>query len=417
MGDIVDRRYRVEQKLAVGGFGAIYRATDLSIGRPGALKVLHRELAGDPSVVARFRREAAALARLKSPNTLTLYDVGETDDTLYFVMELLRGESLEQVFLREGRLPWRRVARIIRGVCNSLREAHAIGLVHRDLKPANIFLETHAHESDFVKVLDFGIAKVLETSELPNLDLTRHGHTVGTFDYMAPEQMIGGRCSFKSDVFTLGVVMYEMIAGTRPYGEATSPPQMVMALLSTTPAPLHDVPAELGALISRCLAREVGPRPTVAKIDEVLERMLASSDSGRIQPGRARTLPHASERAFGAGGRHAPTQLSRAETVPLAEDSLETAATILAYDSGDDVATAFAAGTSESDRFTVSSPPPVPKGRFASGTTPPERVTVSRSDAALAVGDSAGVMFLRAATVALCLFSLGFLIALAVMTL
>jgi serine/threonine-protein kinase len=279
MRDIVDGRYRVEQKLAAGGFGAIYRATDLQIGRQVALKVLHRELAGDGNVVARFRREAAALATLKSPNTLTLYDVGEDHDTLYIVMELLRGESLQDVYDRTGTLSWRRMARITRGVCSSLREAHDAGIVHRDLKPANIFLENHALEADFVKVLDFGIAKILDTSELYNADLTIHGQMIGTFDYMAPEQMIGGRTTEKTDVFTLGVVMYEMLAGARPYGEPKGPATMLMALLSTTPVPLTGIPPALARIIMRCISREPDDRPTVLELDDILAGVLDLPES------------------------------------------------------------------------------------------------------------------------------------------
>src|SRR6185503_2666174 len=154
-----------------------------------ALKILHRELARDAQVVEQFRREASALAKLRDPHTITMYDVGESPDgTRYIVMELLRGESLHELFHKSGkRLPWRRVTAIARGVCSSLREAHAVGIVHRDLKPANIHLERTAIEADYVKVLDFGIAKMVDTVE-PNRDLTLAGQMIGTFDYMPPEQ-------------------------------------------------------------------------------------------------------------------------------------------------------------------------------------------------------------------------------------
>jgi len=274
----VDHRYRIEQKLAVGGFGTIYRATDTLIGRQVALKILHRELAGDQNVVARFRRETAALAKLRSTNTLTMYDVGETDDTLYFVMELLRGESLHDVFTKGGPLPWRRMAHIARGVCASLREAHGFGIVHRDLKPANIFLERHALDVDCVKVLDFGIAKVLASSELENRDLTRVGQMIGTFDYMAPEQMVGAPCTNKSDMFTLGVVLHEMISGTRPYS-AANPAEMLMVLMTTTPRPLTGVPSELARIVKKCLSREAQDRPDVVELDRVLETLLAVDEN------------------------------------------------------------------------------------------------------------------------------------------
>ncbi len=282
-GTILDGRYRIDEKLAAGGFGSIYRALDLVMGREVALKVLHRQLATDPNVVERFRREAGALARLRDPHTITMYDVGEsTDGTRYIVMELLRGESLHAQFLAHGTLPWRRVVRIARGVCSSLREAHAVGIVHRDLKPANIHLEQHALESDFVKVLDFGIAKQIDASE-PNRDLTLAGQLVGTFDYMPPEQMIGGMCTGKSDVFMLGVVIYEMIAGERPFGEAKGAASMLMQVLGTKPSSLAayaSVPPALDAIVLRALELEPELRPDIFELDEELARILDETYEG-----------------------------------------------------------------------------------------------------------------------------------------
>ena len=282
-GAILDGRYRMDEKLAAGGFGSIYRATDLVMGRAVALKVLHRELTYDDNVVARFRREAAALARLRDPHTITMYDVGEAEDgTLYIVLELLRGESLFERFHAQGRMPWRRVVAIARGVCSAMREAHACGIVHRDLKPANIYLEQHALQSDYVKVLDFGIAKIVEGSELEQRDLTLHGQMVGTFDYMPPEQLIGGACNGRSDVFTLGVVIYEMIAGARPFGEARGPASMLMTVLGTAPVPLAqraNVPAALDALVMRCLARDPSERIDIGPLDDELARILDAEEA------------------------------------------------------------------------------------------------------------------------------------------
>jgi serine/threonine-protein kinase len=282
-GAILDGRYRIDEKLAAGGFGAIYRATDLVMGREVALKVLHRELAHDSNVVERFRREASALAKLRDPHTITMYDVGQAPDgTRYIVMELLRGMSLHELFHESGkRLPWRRVVAIARGVCSSLREAHSVGLVHRDLKPANIHLERHPIEADYVKVLDFGIAKMIDTVE-PNRNLTHAGQMIGTFDYMPPEQMIGGMTSGKSDVFTLGVVIYEMIAGERPYGEATGPASRLMTLLGTTPTPLAQrapVPAELDRIIMRAIEKDPELRPDIFELDAELACILDQSNA------------------------------------------------------------------------------------------------------------------------------------------
>ncbi|NVB82215.1 MAG: protein kinase [Kofleriaceae bacterium] len=278
-GAVLDGRYRIEQKLAEGGFGAIYRATDLVMGREVALKVLHSEIADDASVVERFRREAGALARLRDPHTITMYDVGHSaDGTRYIVMELLRGESLYTLFTRHGRLPWQRVAAIARGVCSSLREAHAFQIIHRDLKPANIHLERHALEADYVKVLDFGIAKMLDASDVMNPALTIAGQLVGTYDYMSPEQMLGGSCNGRSDVFALGVIIYEMITGVRPYGaDANGPASMLMALLGTEPALMSshvDVPPALDRVVMKALAQDPKDRLDVDDLDEALAFIL-----------------------------------------------------------------------------------------------------------------------------------------------
>jgi serine/threonine-protein kinase len=256
-GKVLDRRYRIEFKLATGGFGSVYRAKHVINGREVAIKVLHAALANDKGVSARFRREAAALGQLKNPHTITAYDFGEASDgTLYIVMELLSGESLYEVFRSHGALPWRRMANIIVQVCSSLAEAHAHGIVHRDLKPANIHLESRGGEEDFVKVLDFGIAKIMQGSALESQGLTHAGQVIGTFDYMAPEQLVGGEVSGRSDIFTLGVLLHEMITGEHPYGGVETPAAMISAILGVTPPPVSTraaAPPELDRIVQKCL--------------------------------------------------------------------------------------------------------------------------------------------------------------------
>jgi len=236
LGEVFDRRFRVEARIAAGGFGAIYRATHLKSGHQFALKVLHPNLTGAPDVVARFRREGAALTLLRDPHTITAYELGEADDgTLYIVMELLRGESLYERYRAHGPMPWESVVAIARAVCSSLAEAHALGIIHRDLKPTNIHLEPRGNERDFVKVLDFGIAKILQDSDIDSSELTQAGQMIGTLDYMSPEQMVGGMCTASSDIYTLGIVMYEMIAGGKPFDNANSAAAALAAVLTTTP--------------------------------------------------------------------------------------------------------------------------------------------------------------------------------------
>ncbi len=284
IGAVLDRRYRIEYRLAAGGFGAIYRALHVITGRPVALKVLHAKLATEPDVVARFRREAAALAQLRSQHTITAYDFGQTSDgMLYIVMELLQGETMWERFEALGPFPWRKLVAIMRQVCSSLAEAHALGIVHRDLKPTNIHLEPVSGNPDFVKVLDFGIAKILHGSSLDHSDLTKSGTVVGTFDYMAPEQMVGAATTGQSDIYTRGIVMYEMLTGERAFGQPETPAQMLAAMLSTVPRAISnfcDAPPELDDVILKCLDKEPAKRyRDVLELADALDQVIAMDDT------------------------------------------------------------------------------------------------------------------------------------------
>ena len=269
VGAILAGEYKIEAKIAEGGFGSIYQATHIESGLDCALKVLHGELAQDDSLAARFRREGATLSRLHDPHTVATYDVGEADDgTLYIAMELLRGESLHDRMSTLGTITWRTALAIVRDVCSALAEAHDLGIVHRDLKPANI----HLVANDQVKLLDFGIAKVSGSEVDDGAELTRTGQTVGTLEYMAPEQIIGGSCEPRSDIYQLGVLLFEMITGRRPFAESKEPTAMITALLTQSPPVPSSVfagalPAEIDALILRCLERE--PEHRFANVREL----------------------------------------------------------------------------------------------------------------------------------------------------
>jgi serine/threonine protein kinase len=264
--------YRLEDRLAQGGFGAVYRATHVGTGTKVAVKLLHPQFADSREVVTRFQREAAALSRLRDPHTVTLLAHGDH----WLAMELLAGESLYERFTTCGAMPWRKVVAIARQVCSSLAEAHALGIIHRDLKPANIHLRD---ADDFVKVLDFGIAKLLQDSS----ELTHAGQMIGTFDYMAPEQLVGGEVSPASDLYTLGIVMYEMIAGERPFPDVAGPASLLGAVLTQALPPLSshaNVPAELDALVMRCLALDPSDRFASAnELAAALDAMLADPDT------------------------------------------------------------------------------------------------------------------------------------------
>ena len=287
VGSVLANEYRIDSKIAEGGFGSIYAATHIESGLDVALKVMHAELAADRSLATRFRREGATLSRLHDPHTVAMYNAGEDEDgTLFIAMELLRGENLHERMTAQGLLHWRDSLAIIRDVCSALAEAHELGIVHRDLKPANIYLTS----GDVVKLLDFGIAKVTGSEVDDGADLTRMGQTIGTLEYMAPEQIIGGTCEPRSDIYQLGVLMFEMITGRRPFADAIEPTAMITALLTLNPPSVSSMfchsclPVELDALIQRCLEREPEHRfKNVRELVDAIVRLLSQREATAAQ--------------------------------------------------------------------------------------------------------------------------------------
>ncbi len=293
IGTTINDRYRIEERIAIGGFGAIYRGTQLTSQHPVAIKFMHRDLDTDANLVARFRREGVVLCNLRDVHTVTTYELDETaDNQLFIVMELLEGTNLQQVFGAAGRLPWPRVFAIARSVCSALAEAHALGIVHRDLKPANIYLDARDQRADFVKVLDFGIAKILQESRINDrAELTVMGQAVGTLEYMAPEQLMGGKCDGRTDIYTLGVVAFEMITGHRPFPEAGL--DLLTTQLSRRPPPVSErvsVPPGVDRVVQRCLEPDASDRfPDVVALAAALDEMIAAAQ--RIDPAPRRPAP------------------------------------------------------------------------------------------------------------------------------
>jgi serine/threonine-protein kinase len=275
LGAEIAGRYVPEKRIAIGGFGSIYRGHELLSGRPIALKVMHRELSGDDNLVARFRREGTVLRKLLDVHAVATYELGETDGRPFIAMELLEGETLLQAFRNAGQLPWRRVLQIGKGVCSALDEAHRLGIIHRDLKPANIFLTSQG----IVKVLDFGIAKILSNSEVSDpRELTIMGTAVGTLEYMAPEQLMGGKADPRTDVYTLGVVMYETITGRRPFNAAgfdLLTEQLTMPV--PPPSSIVELPPLVDQLLVRCLAQDADDRfASAAELSRAIDEALVA---------------------------------------------------------------------------------------------------------------------------------------------
>jgi serine/threonine-protein kinase len=272
--------YRLGSLLGRGGMGEVYLATHRMLARPAAIKLLRPEmLAGrDGSsaelAAARFRREAEAAARLRSPHTVELYDFGVTQEgTLYLVMELLDGLDLETLVQRHGPLPASRTIHLLRQVCESLEEAHARGLVHRDIKPANIHVGRVGLRHDFVKVLDFGLVKSVAGVSDDSL-ATATGLTPGTPAYMAPEMTRGDPVSGQADIYAVGCVGYYLLTGRLVF-EADNAYQMIARHLSAEPIPPSvrgnvALPPGLDRLVLSCLAKNPAQRPDAAELGRAL---------------------------------------------------------------------------------------------------------------------------------------------------
>ena len=250
-------RYRMGALLATGGMGEVWAAHDLLLDRPVAVKVLGGALAGDGRAAERLRREARAAGRLEHPSIARVLDLGEHDGRPYLVMELLEGESLATRIDRAGPMPPDEAARVVAAVADALEAAHAAGVVHRDVKPGNVFL-TSAGE---VKVLDFGIAWCAHDTALTT------GELLGTAAYLAPERVLGHRATPAADIYALGVVLYELLAGHRPF-DADSEVELAMAHVNANPPSLREVaPAAPPFLIAAChqaMAKDPSARPPSA---------------------------------------------------------------------------------------------------------------------------------------------------------
>jgi len=276
VGRTLNNRYRVERKIGEGGFGAVFEGKQLATGRPVALKILHPHSVADATVVARFRREAEACSQLRNPHTVTIYDFDQTEDgTLYLAMELVRGESLQELQHRDGVIEASRALCILDQVAEALAEAHDRGIVHRDMKPENIMVERRG-EADFVKVLDFGIAKILSgegNKAIPAL--TAIGQTVGTLEFMSPEQLRGKALDGRSDIYALGMVAYEMVTGQLPFKGAKSTTEVIQFHLQDPPP----APSSLRPDLS-----------LPASVDEVILKMVAKARDDRHENAAALRL-------------------------------------------------------------------------------------------------------------------------------
>jgi eukaryotic-like serine/threonine-protein kinase len=290
IGKTVDSgEYVILDRIGTGGMGSVYKAEQPSMNRLVAVKVLHSRFATRDDLVARFRREARAMSQLSHPNTARVYKYGALDDgSVYFVMDYLEGRNLAHEVRQKGPMEANRAVRIMIQVCGALEEAHRAGIVHRDLKPENVFLTTQAGTSDFPKVLDFGLAKMSEKQMgRGSMMFTQQGMVFGTPEFMSPEQAQGEELDRRSDIYSLALILYELMTGLLPF-EAKTPLDMMKAHVKDPPIPLGQrVPGlrftpELEAVIAKALAKKPDDRyPTAADFCEALRGCLREEADGQ----------------------------------------------------------------------------------------------------------------------------------------
>ncbi len=297
-GSVFGNRYTLGDRIAVGGMGEVWRATDEVLGRKVAIKLLSPSLADQPGFTRRFREEARHTAQLGHPNIAAVYDYGEDSGASWLVMELVEGKPLSQI-IGEGPLPPRRVSAIMAQAALALQAAHENGVIHRDVKPANILIR---HDGS-VKLTDFGIARAVDAAPI-----TRTGEVMGTAQYISPEQAMGKPVGPASDLYALGVVAHEMLTGERPFDEG-SPVATAMAHIHNPPPPLPaSVPEPLAGVIMACLAKDPAARPHSG--GDVSAALSGAPDAPTfaqtevLKPGtgstrRLRTAPQATQQGYG----------------------------------------------------------------------------------------------------------------------
>jgi serine/threonine-protein kinase len=294
LGTVLLDRVRIERPIARGGMGKVYYGQQVGMNRPCAIKILNPRMSGGADLAEftrRFLLEASIAAKLTHPNVVTIFDYGETaDGSCFIAMEYLEGKSLSDELKAVGRMPAERAIHIVRQVARALREAHALGVVHRDMKPGNVYLVKRDDDDDVVKVLDFGLVKDNAASE--GQDHTQFGQIMGSPRYMAPEQVQGKNVDARTDVYSVGAMLYAMLAGKPPFDRA-SDLAILMAQVSEKPPPMASVapdvslPPGLEALVMKCLAKN--PADRFASMEELInglklrgDALATTSDSGGL---------------------------------------------------------------------------------------------------------------------------------------
>ena len=284
VGTVIAGKYRIDAVLGRGGMGAVYRATHVMLNKTVAVKTINRDLIESAEMVQRFQREARAATSLEHPNIVAVYDLGQADDGgLYIAMEFVKGVDLKDVIRASGPMPAARIVPLLAQVASALARAHRNHIVHRDLKPQNLVIATDANGQERVKLLDFGIAKTLEEGAT---QLTADGYSLGTPQYMAPEQAMGEQVDGRADIYALGVILYEMLVGDVPFNAASAPAVLVKHLNEAPEPPSHRrpdlrIPPALEAVALRCLEKDPANRfQTAEEFGAALERSVPAGAPG-----------------------------------------------------------------------------------------------------------------------------------------
>ena len=301
IGSVVGN-YKIIDKIGEGGMGAVFKGVDLMLEREVAIKMLRPELAQQPAVVERFRTEAVTLAKLNHPNVATLHSFFRQGEDFFMVMEFVRGETLDSMIRQHGAMPCERAIDMFTMALEGIDHAHKMGIIHRDIKPANMMLT----ETGTIKVMDFGIARVLGTDRL-----TRAGHLIGTAEYMSPEQVRGEETDARSDIYSLGILLYEMLTGRVPFNN-TSEYELMRSQIEDAPAPPRTFAPHIPLGIEQAIMR------SLAKKREARYQSASEFRESLLQ----RTTGVATNPAMRTGGYAAPVVLG-AQTRPMAPPSAE----------------------------------------------------------------------------------------------
>ena len=328
VGKTFDGRYAIESRIAAGGMGAIYRARQLSTRREVALKVIRESAMSKPNIVKRFTREMRATSAIDHPNSVQVYDFGQTEDgALFLAMELLNGRTLSQIIKAGGPLEPDRAARVATQIALALGAAHRQKILHRDLKPSNIMIADVPGQPDMVKVLDFGIARFLESAREEDMEtLTMNGRVMGTPQFMAPEQIAQRGLSPATDMYALGVLLYLMVTGRPPFrGKPLEIMQQHVQKKAKPPVALRsDVPDWLNEAILFMLEKDPTKRPPNAEaVVELLQRPKSEDEVPTAVPGRpGGRAPRSEDRAGNADDSTIKIQMHTHETGGLTAQTM-----------------------------------------------------------------------------------------------